>query len=149
LIHKRYVYFSRHSMGGHGALISFFKRPGQYKSVSAFAPICNASKCEWSRNAFMKFFGENEQLWKQYDPCELVAAYNGPMPYAPVLIDQGSDDWYKDDYLFPNEFLTACANASFPIQLREQIGYEHGYFFIMTFLEDHLKYHKKEFEHSD
>ncbi|CAF3676162.1 unnamed protein product [Rotaria sp. Silwood1] len=136
-----------HSMGGHGALISFFKCPAQYKSVSAFAPICSASKCEWSRNAFIKFFGQDEDLWKQYDACELVASYDGPMPYAPVLIDQGSNDQYKDNYLLPDKLIEACTNASFPIQLREQLGYEHGTFFIMTFLEDHFKYHKNEFEH--
>ncbi|CAF1454840.1 unnamed protein product [Adineta steineri] len=138
-----------HSMGGHGALISFFKRPSQYKSVSALAPICNVTKCEWTRNAFMKFLGQDENLWKEYDACELVNSYSGPIPYAPVLIDQGSDDKYKDDYLFPNIFLDACTKASFPIHLREQIGYDHSYYFIMTFLEDHFKYHKNEFEHSD
>lgn len=75
-----------------------------------------------------------------------MGSYHGPMPYAPVLIDQGSDDEYKDNFLFPDKFLGACCNASFPIQLREQNGYAHGYFFIMTFLEDHFKYHQKEFE---
>lgn len=75
-----------------------------------------------------------------------MGSYHGPIPYAPVLIDQGSDDEYKDNFLFPDKFLGACCNASFPIQLREQNGYAHGYFFIMTFLEDHFKYHQKEFE---
>jgi S-formylglutathione hydrolase len=92
---------------------------------------------------------KDEYLWKQYDACELVSSYHGPLPYAPVLIDQGSDDKYKDNYLFPHKLIDACANASFPIQLREQVGYEHGYYLIMTFLEDHFEYHKKEFEHSN
>jgi len=134
-------------MGGHGALISYFKRPGQYKSVSAFAPICNASKCEWGVNAFTKFFGEDENLWKQYDACELVASYPGPKPHAPALIDQGSDDSFRNKYLFPERLIDACKQASFPINLREQAGYDHSYYFIMTFLEDHFKYHKKEFDH--
>ena len=142
------VYFFRHSMGGHGALISFFKRPGQYKSVSAFAPICNVSKCEWGINAYTKFFGQNEDLWKQYDAVELVSIYQGPKPRTPVLIDQGSDDSFRDQYLLPEKFRDACKKASFPIELREQPGYDHGYYFIMTFLEDHFKYHKKEFEPS-
>ncbi len=98
-------------------------------------------------NLFIYF--KDEDLWKQHDACELVSSYHGPLPYAPVLIDQGSDDKYKDNYLFPQKLIDACANASFPIQLREQVGYEHGYYLIMTFLEDHFKYHKKEFEHSN
>jgi S-formylglutathione hydrolase len=71
------------------------------------------------------------------------------MPYAPILIDQGSDDPYKDEYLLPDKLIDACTKASFPIQLREQVGYEHSYYFVMTFLEDHFKYHKREFEHSN
>ncbi|CAF1170699.1 unnamed protein product [Rotaria magnacalcarata] len=137
-----------HSMGGHGALISFFKRPGQYQSVSAFAPICNASASEWGINAYTNFFGQDETLWKQYDATELVASYNGPKPHAPVLVDQGSDDSFKDNQLFPERFIVACKTASFPLELREQAGYDHGYYFIMTFLEDHFKYHKNEFEHA-
>jgi S-formylglutathione hydrolase len=144
---RKTILLFRHSMGGHGALISYFKRPAQYKSVSAFAPICNVSKSEWGINAYTKFFGQDETLWKQYDATELVASYHGPMPHAPVLIDQGSDDSFKDKHLFPERFIDACKKASFPIELREQAGYDHGYYFIMTFLEDHFKYHKKEFEH--
>jgi S-formylglutathione hydrolase len=94
------------------------------------------------------FLFKDEHLWKQYDAMELVASYHGPNPHAPVLIDQGSDDNFKDKYLFPDRFLDACKKASFPIELREQDGYDHSYYFIMTFLEDHFKYHKKEFEHS-
>lgn len=144
---RKYFSFFRHSMGGHGALISFFKRPAQYKSVSAFAPIVNASNSEWGINAFTKFFGQDQNLWKQYDATELVASYHGPKPHAPILIDQGSDDNFKDKYLFPERFVEACKIASFPIELREQPGYDHSYYFIMTFLEDHFKYHKKEFTH--
>ena len=151
-------------MGGHGALISFFKCPGQYRSVSAFAPICSTLDCQWSRNAFQKFLGEglktqipikkklfflDEELWKEYDACELVRTYQGPIPSTPILIDQGSEDEYKNDYLFPKKFVDACTNASFPIQYREQIGYNHGCFFLMTFLEDHFKYHQNEFEQSN
>lgn len=157
---------SRHSMGGHGALISFLKRPNQYKSVSALAPICNVSKCEWGIDAYTKFFGPgsfdvlsqlppasnffviaDEKLWKEYDATELIASYQGRKPHGPVLIDQGSDDQFKDKYLCPDKLVVACKNASFPIDLRMQEGYDHSYFFIMTFLEDHFKYHKKELEH--
>ncbi|UJR37237.1 hypothetical protein I4U23_029946 [Adineta vaga] len=136
-----------HSMGGHGALISYFKRPGQYKSVSAFAPITNASKTEWGIKAFTKFFGQDELLWKQYDATELVASYHGGKPHKPVLIDQGSEDSFRDKYLFPERLVEAAKNVSFPIECRDQEGYDHSYYFIMTFLEDHFKYHKKEFEH--
>ena len=134
-------------MGGHGALISFFKRPGQYKSVSALAPICSVSTMEWGINAYTKFFGQDEALWKQYDATDLVASYHGPKPHAPVLIDQGSEDSFKDTHLLPKRLAAACKAASFQVEIREQAGYDHGYYFIMTFLEDHFKYHKKEFEH--
>ncbi|CAF0882323.1 unnamed protein product [Adineta steineri] len=137
-----------HSMGGHGALVSFFKRPAQYKSVSAFAPICNMSTSEWGVDAYKKFFGQDENLWKQYDATELVASYHGPKPHAPILIDQGSDDNFLAKYLLPKRLINACEKASFPIYFREQAGYDHSYYFIMTFLEDHFKYHKKEFENS-
>ncbi len=83
----------------------------------------------------------DEQLWNEYNLCELVESYQGSLPYAPILIDEICDNEYKD------KFLQACTNASFPIQFREQIGYDHGYYFLLTFLEDHIKYHQKEFEH--
>ena len=90
----------------------------------------------------------DEKRWKEYDASELVGGFQGRKPNAPVLIDQGSDDQFKDKYLFPERFVAACKTASFPIQLREQNGYDHSYYFIMTFLEDHFKYHKKEFDHA-
>lgn len=134
-----------HSMGGHGALISFLKRPQQYKSVSAFSPICNPTTCEWGTNAFTKFFGSDQTLWKAYDTCELVGSFNGAKPKAPVLIDQGTEDSFKDTQLFPEKLINACEAASFPVNVRMQTGYDHSYYFIMTFLEDHFKYHREQF----
>ena len=89
----------------------------------------------------------DEKLWKEYDATELVASYQGPKPHSPVLIDQGTDDNFKDKYLWPEKFIEACDQAAFPIQVRLQEGYDHSYYFIMTFLEDHFKYHKKELGH--
>jgi S-formylglutathione hydrolase FrmB len=91
-------------------------------------------------------FITDEKIWKEYDATELVASYQGRKPHGPVLIDQGTDDPFKDKYMCPDKFAAACKSASFPIDLRMQEGYDHGYYFIMTFLEDHFKYHKKELE---
>lgn len=127
-----------HEMGGHGALISFFKRPGQYASVSAFSPICNPIACSWCQPIFRKYLSENEQLWKEYDACELVRNYQGPYSTLPILIDQCSETDYNDSL----NFIQACTNASFPIQYRQQIGYKNDDYFLLTFLEDHFKYHQ-------
>jgi S-formylglutathione hydrolase len=89
----------------------------------------------------------DEQQWKQYDACELVTAYQGVKPHAPILIDQGTDDQFKEKYLLPEKFVEACQKSSFPVELRMQKGYDHSYYFIMTFLEDHFKYHQQEFHH--
>jgi S-formylglutathione hydrolase len=135
-------------MGGHGALISFLKRPEQYRSVSAFAPITNVSKTEWGVNVFTKFFGDDQSHWKDNDACELMTSYQGRKPHTPVLIDQGTDDSFRNKSLFPERLVDACKKVSFPIEHREHEGYDHGYYFIMTFLEDHFKHHKKEFAHA-
>ncbi|CAF1433222.1 unnamed protein product, partial [Didymodactylos carnosus] len=89
-----------------------------------------------------------EKLWVQYDATEAVHNYHGPLPHSPILIDQGVDDeWLKKGQLLLDNFVNACSKASMPIQYREQAGHGHGYYFIMTFIEDHFKYHKQEFDH--
>ena len=130
-----------HSMGGHGALICALKNPGKYKSVSAFAPICNPVNCPWGQKAFSGYLGSNREAWKDWDATELVRKYQGPpLPY--ILIDQGKEDSFlAQSQLLPENFVEACREAKVPVMLRMQEGYDHSYYFIASFVEDHIKQH--------
>eukprot|EP00744_Colponema_vietnamica_P016587 GILI01023273.1.p1 GENE.GILI01023273.1~~GILI01023273.1.p1 ORF type:complete len:280 (+),score=90.05 GILI01023273.1:91-930(+) len=128
-----------HSMGGHGALICALKNPGKYKSVSAFAPICNPVNCPWGVKAFTGYLGDNKDLWKQYDATELVRAYKGPS--LNILVDQGAADKFLEGQLMPQALSKACEEAAQPLALRLQEGYDHSYWFISTFVEDHIAHH--------
>eukprot|EP00123_Amoebidium_parasiticum_P022047 comp7850_c0_seq1/m.3437 comp7850_c0_seq1/g.3437 ORF comp7850_c0_seq1/g.3437 comp7850_c0_seq1/m.3437 type:complete len:280 (-) comp7850_c0_seq1:450-1289(-) len=131
-----------HSMGGHGALICALKNPGQYKSVSAFAPICNPTNCPWGQLAFTGYLGPDNGQWEDYDATFLVKKYPGPP--LDVLIDQGKGDkFYVEQQLLPENFVAAASEVGFPVALRLQEGYDHSYFFIQTFMEDHIKHHAK------
>jgi len=130
-----------HSMGGHGALICFLKNPNAYQSVSAFAPICNPSVVPWGIKAFTGYLGENKDEWKAYDACELMMKYDGPKPN--ILIDQGTEDSFLRSQLLPEQFQAACQKMGHPIDLRLLEGYDHSYFFISSFVEDHIKHHAK------
>lgn len=131
-----------HSMGGHGALICALKNPGQYKSVSAFAPISNPVSCPWGLKAFTGYLGDSRENWEEYDACCLVKKYNGP-PLS-LLVDQGkADNFYTDGQLLPENLVKACAESKMPIIFRLQEGYDHSYYFIATFIEDHIKHHAK------
>ncbi len=127
-----------HSMGGHGALICALRNPGLYKSVSAFAPISAPSQCPWGQKAFKNYLGGDGQLWREYDATELVSrgAYPGP-----ILIDQGSADKFLSEQLMPEKFAAAAARVGQRLELRSQQGYDHGYYFIQTFMADHLRHH--------
>lgn len=127
-----------HSMGGHGALICAFKNPEKYRSVSAFAPIAAPTRCPWGQKAFSNYLGADRETWRAYDASELVLAahYN-----RPILIDQGTADPFLAEQLLPEVFEQACAKVGQPLTLRYQEGYNHGYYFIATFIEDHLRYH--------
>eukprot|EP01027_Heterolobosea_sp_BB2_P004618 GEZU01007081.1.p1 GENE.GEZU01007081.1~~GEZU01007081.1.p1 ORF type:complete len:303 (-),score=100.02 GEZU01007081.1:76-954(-) len=131
-----------HSMGGHGALICYLKT-GQYKSVSAFAPICNPMNCPWGQKAFSGYLGADKEKWKQYDATYLMEnEYNGPK--TEILIDQGTaDKFLGDKQLLPEAFAQACEKKQNPLTLRMQQDYDHSYFFISTFIEDHIKFHAK------
>ncbi|KAH7646407.1 S-formylglutathione hydrolase [Dermatophagoides farinae] len=129
---------SGHSMGGHGALICGIKNPGLYKSVSAFAPISNPIASPWGQKCFKGYIGENQEDWKQWDATELIGKYNGPDLH--LMIDQGSEDPYLD-HLFPDNFVEMCKKYSIPLDYQCQNGYDHGYFFVGTFLQRHLKMH--------
>lgn len=131
-----------HSMGGHGALITYLKNPGNYKSVSAFAPICNPVECPWGLKAFSGYLGENKEDWKAYDATELMSSYTGPK--GAILIDQGLEDgFYKDKQLLPENFASSCEKNQVPLELRMQAGYDHSYWFIQSFVEDHILFHSK------
>ncbi|XP_067621165.1 S-formylglutathione hydrolase-like [Eurosta solidaginis] len=132
-----------HSMGGHGALICALKNPGFYQSVSAFAPISNPTKCAWGKKAFSGYLGTNEDTWKAWDATELAAAYAGtPLE---ILIDQGTaDNFLKEKQLLPQNLLDAASqNDHLQLIHQQRDGYDHGYFFIGTFIEDHFAHHAK------
>ena len=127
-----------HSMGGHGALICALRNPGLYKSVSAFAPIANPMSCPWGRKAFSRYLGDDIPAWREYDATELVAAQ--PFP-GPMLIDQGTADKWLQEQLLAGNLAAAAARSGQSFELRMQPGYDHGYYFIQTFIGDHLRHH--------
>ena len=127
-----------HSMGGHGALVCALRNPGLYKSLSAFAPIAAPMRCPWGKKAFKGYLGDDQAAWARYDASELIKSSGFP---GPILIDQGGADKFLSDQLYPEIFEAACREANQPLVLRRQEGYDHGYFFISTFMEDHLRHH--------
>ena len=129
-----------HSMGGHGALICALKEKGAYRSVSAFSPICHPVKSPWGENCFSEYLGSDKDLWKTYDATELVKA---GADVIPVLIDQGTDDEFLAQQLFPEDLQTVYESKNGQITLRKQEGYDHSYHFIATFIGEHLAYHAK------
>ncbi|KIW00104.1 S-formylglutathione hydrolase [Verruconis gallopava] len=137
------VSITGHSMGGHGALTLFLKNPGMYKSVSAFAPICNPSKCPWGEKAFKGYFGEdNKAKWAEHDATELVAKYSGDK--LDILIDVGTgDNFYKQGQLLPENFEAAAKKAGQNVTIRYQPDYDHSYYFISSFAEDHIEHAAK------
>ncbi len=134
-----------HSMGGHGALTLALRHPGTFKSVSAFAPIANPSNCAWGQKAFTGYLGGNEAVWAQHDATRLMES-QGKVPYpAGILIDQGmADKFLHEKQLLPEAFEAACAKVGQPLVLRQQAGYDHGYYFIQTFMDDHLRHHAQQ-----
>jgi len=131
---------SGHSMGGHGALICALKEQDAYRSVSAFSPICHPLKSPWGEGCFSAYLGDDRQQWQAYDATELVKAGARAMP---VLIDQGTDDEFLAEQLFPQDLQAAYQEQGGSITLRMQDGYDHSYHFIATFIGEHLAYHAK------
>ena len=127
-----------HSMGGHGALTLAWKYPNRFSSVSAFAPICAPMQCPWGQKAFSHYLGDDQSHWSAHDATELVKK-KGAL-FSEVLIDQGLDDQFYSQ-LNPALFKSACDQAGQKLTLREHAGYDHGYFFIQSFIDDHLQFH--------
>lgn len=127
-----------HSMGGHGALTLAMKHPELFRSVSAFAPIVNPSTCPWGEKALTAYLGSDRAAWRHHDACALVESRGWQ---GDILIDQGSADGFLDEQLRPWAFDEACRKAGVPLTLRMQGGYDHSYYFVSTFLADHLEWH--------
>jgi len=127
-----------HSMGGHGALVCALRDPDAYRSVSAFAPIVNPVEVPWGMKAFTGYLGEDLEAWKAYDACELVKKGGSKLP---LFIDQGDADNFLHEQLQPERLRQACEAADHPLTLRMQPGYDHSYYFIATFIGEHIRYH--------
>ena len=129
-----------HSMGGHGALVLALRRPDLFRSVSAFAPIAAPSQCPWGQKAFGGYLGNDRSAWRQYDASALMEGMQAPFPKG-ILIDQGLGDKFLAEQLYPEAFEAACSKAGQALELRRHALYDHGYYFISTFVEDHLRFH--------
>lgn len=129
-----------HSMGGHGALVCGLRNPDKYQSVSAFAPIAAPGQCAWGKKALGNYLGSDQSTWATYDASELIKQC--AQPNRQILIDQGlADPFLEQQQLKPEVFKAACEAAGQPLTLRMQAGYDHGYYFISTFMEDHVRHH--------
>jgi S-formylglutathione hydrolase len=129
-----------HSMGGHGALVLGLRNPDLYQSISAFAPICAPSQCPWGQKAFTEYLGNEKKNWAQYDANELI---KNVKTRTPILIDQGTEDEFLNTELFTEEFEKTLKLTHYPATLRRQSGYDHSYFFISTFIEEHFAFHSE------
>jgi S-formylglutathione hydrolase len=127
-----------HSMGGHGALTIALKHPGRYRSVSAFAPISSPLRCPWGEKALAGYLGADRASWRRYDATALIED-GARLPE--LLVDQGGADNFLEEQLKPDLLREAALKAGIPLTLRIQAGYDHSYYFISTFMEDHLRWH--------
>ncbi|WOJ96315.1 S-formylglutathione hydrolase [Congregibacter brevis] len=127
-----------HSMGGHGALSIALKNPSRFRSVSAFAPICAPLHCSWGEKAFSAYLGADRSLWAQYDSCELIRRSTERLP---LLVDQGSGDSFLETQLKTPLLASACKDSDYPSTIRMHDGYDHSYFFIASFMDEHIAFH--------
>jgi len=134
-----------HSMGGHGAITIALKNPGRFKSVSAFAPISQPSTAGWSRPALEKYLGADEKNWREYDTCRLI---EDGFRLDDLLVDQGTADNFLEEGLKPHLLVEACEKAGIPLTLNMREGYDHSYFFISTFMDEHLDWHHQHLKRS-
>jgi S-formylglutathione hydrolase len=131
---------SGHSMGGHGALICALKNPGAYQSVSAFAPICHPAACPWGIKAFSAYLGEDRNSWAEWDASQLIQHAEEQLP---ILIDQGTEDEWLGEQLKPGSLEQSCIATHHPLNLRLREGYDHSYYFVASFIDEHLDYHAR------
>jgi S-formylglutathione hydrolase len=131
-----------HSMGGHGALMLALRHPNIYRSVSAFAPIAAPTRCPWGEKAFSGYLGADREAWKQYDASELVGRATHRFEEG-ILVDQGMADQFLAQQLNPDVFEAACEAAGQPLMLRRHDGYDHGFFFVQSFIDDHIRHHAR------
>ncbi len=129
---------SGHSMGGHGALTIALRNPEKYHSVSAFAPICSPINCPWGQKALKAYLGDDSESWVQYDAVELVKRCFQPVP---MLVDQGSEDEFLKQQLKPELLVEAANRGGYPLSFNQRSGYDHSYYFIASFIENHLRFH--------
>lgn len=129
-----------HSMGGHGALTLGLRNPQTYRSISAFAPICSPVNCPWGQKALSNYLGHDQAAWRSHD-ASLLAASVVEKPQHDILVDQGLSDQFLQQELHPHLLEDACANNGIALKMRRHEGYDHGYYFIATFMEDHLRHH--------
>ena len=130
-----------HSMGGHGALTIGLRNPAAYRSLSAFAPICTTLHSPWGKKALGYYLGADQESWLDYDACEVARRSGDVDSFDRILVDQGADDPYLAEQLKPELLEAACKESGLPLQLRVHQGYDHGYYFISTFIEEHLNFH--------
>ncbi len=130
-----------HSMGGHGALTIGLKHPDVFRSLSAFAPICTTLHSPWGQKALGYYLGSDTSTWSEYDACEVARNVDDGGSFSKILVDQGTADIYLEEQLRPKLFEAACTDSGLPLELRMHNGYDHGYYFISTFIEDHLRHH--------
>lgn len=133
-----------HSMGGHGALTLALRHPALFKSVSAFAPICAPAQCPWGRKAFTGYLGEDESNWAAHDATALMGKLTSAPYPGGILIDQGLADKFLSEQLHPHLFEAACKTANQPLTLRKHASYDHGYYFVASFVGDHLRHHARQ-----
>ena len=130
-----------HSMGGHGALTIGLKNPDCFRSISAFAPIVAPMQCPWGQKAFSAYLGDERSTWREYDATELMANAGDRLAFPGILIDQGLDDDFLSEQLMPDKFAAACEAVNQRLELRKHAGYDHSYFFIASFIDDHIQHH--------
>ena len=130
-----------HSMGGHGALTLALRNPGLFKSLSAFAPICAPMQCPWGKKAFSGYLGSDHRLWLRHDATELMMQQEQPPYPEGILIDQGSADKFLVEQLHPHLLMNACSTVKQPLTLNHRAGYDHGYYFVASFMESHMRFH--------
>lgn len=133
-----------HSMGGHGALTIGLKNRDRYRSISAFAPIAAPSECPWGQKAFTGYLGTDRLRWREYDAAQLMLEVKNAKRGPRILIDQGLSDQFLERELNPGRFEEACARVGYPLTLRRHAGYDHGYYFVSTFIDDHLRHHAEQ-----